>query len=172
MAWAQEMKNLAVEIKINHKDRRDSINEIKKESRNILGSADDYMKNMGSELREMSIELKDFLSKSEEARKKNFHNMIQGIKSDVKDIKGGVKSFIADSKDKRIADFKATMKDVNAVVEEIRRSTKSLLGGYRIERKEAAHYWAGSKGKEIAAEKEDALEETHATTKEKSKKKK
>ena len=161
MAWAQEMKNLAAEIKTGHKDRTARIGEIKRETRDILGKADDYMKGVANELKEMARDLKNFLAKSEDTRKKDFDVMMKGIQAKIKEIQGDVKDFLAESEEKRIAGFKAMMKDVTGKVNEIKASVKGLLGGYRAERKEAAGYWVRLKGKETAVveEAEEAEEE-------------
>ncbi|MDP2966856.1 MAG: hypothetical protein Q8N87_00320 [bacterium] len=165
MAWAQEMKNLAVEIKTGHQSRTARISEVKKETRDILGEADDYMKGVATELKEMARDLKNFLAKSEEARKKDFRVMMGGIQAKIKDIKGEVKDFLAKNEEKRMADFKALMKDVTGAVDTIEKSTKDLLGSYRGERKEAARYWAGIKGKK-------GVEEISAAPKKRGRKKK
>ena len=165
MAYAQELKNLVAEIKTGHKDRTARIGEIKKETRDILGEADDYIKGVATELKEMAKDLKDFLVKSEDTRKKDFRAMIGGIQAKIKDIKGEVKDFLAKNEEKRMADFKALMKDVTGAVDTIEKSTKDLLGSYRGERKEAARYWAGIQGKK-------GVEEISAAPKKRGRKKK
>jgi len=150
MAWAQEMKNLAAEIKTGRKDRTARIGEIKRETRDILGKADDYMKGVANELKEMARDLKNFLAKSEDTRKKDFDGMMKGIQAKIKEIQGDVKDFLAKSEEKRMADFRAVMKDVTNRVNDIKETVKGTLGGYKAERKEAAGYWDRLKGKEAA----------------------
>ena len=158
MAWAQEMKNLAADIKTSHKDRADRIGEIKRETRDILGAADDYMKQVVAELKKTAKDLKDFLAKSEDTRKKDFDGMMKGIQAKIKEIQGDVKDFLAESEEKRMADFKDIMKDIKGDINTIKKSvadtlksTKGLIGTYSAERKEAAGYWTRSKGKEAVA---------------------
>lgn len=150
--YAQELKNLVAEIKTGHQDRTARIGEIKNETRDILGEADDYMKKVATELKDAAKDLKDFLAKSEETRKKDFNAMIGGIRAKIKEIKGDVKNFLAKSEEKRMIDFKSLMKDVTGKVEEIKKSTKDLLGDYKAERKDAARYWASIRGKEEVGE--------------------
>ena len=150
MAWAQETKNLVAEIKTGHNDRTARIGEIKRETKNILGAADDYMKQVVTELKEMAGDLKKFLATSEETRKKDFDVMMKGIQAKIKDIQGDVKDFLAKSGEKRMVDFKALMKDVTGAVDTIRKSTKDLLGDYKAERNDAARYWVSIRGKEEA----------------------
>ena len=152
MAWAQETKNLVAEIKTGHIDRTTRIGEIKNETRDILGEADNYMKKVAAELKDAAKDLKDFLAKSEETRKKDFTAMMGEIRAKIKEIKGDVKDFLAKNEEKRMADFKALMKDVMGKVEEIKKSTKDLLGDYKAERNEAARYWASIRSKREAGE--------------------
>ncbi len=159
MAYAQELKNLAAEIKTGHKNRTARIGEIKRETRDILGEADDYMKRVAAELKEMAGDLKNFLAKSEDTRKKDFDEMIKGIQTKIREIQGDTKDFLAESEEKRMADFRATMKSVTGKVNEIRASVKGLLGGYRTERKEAAGYWARISSRKTKEEKEEKEEE-------------
>ena len=97
MAWAQEMKNLEADIKTSHRDRTARLGEIKRETGNILGAADDYMKRVAAELKEMARDLKDFLAKSEDTRKKDFDAMMKGIQDRIEEIKDGMKDFISQS---------------------------------------------------------------------------
>lgn len=152
MAWAQETKNLVAEIKTGHIDRTTRIKEIKGETRDILTEADAYIKKVAAELKDAAKDLRDFLARSEETRKKDFNAMIGGIRAKIKEIKGDVKDFLAKSEEKRMTDFKALMKDVTGKVEEIKKSTKDLLGDYKAERNDAARYWASIRGKEEAGE--------------------
>ena len=99
--WAQEMQNLAAEIKTGHKDRTARIGGIKRETRNILGAADDYMKGVAAELKEMARELKDFLAESEEKRAADFQVMIKEVKGVVAQIKKTTKGLLADYKTER-----------------------------------------------------------------------
>jgi len=152
MAYAQELKNLVAEIKTGHIDRTTRIKEIKGETRDILAEADAYIKKVADELKDAAKDLRDFLARSEETRKKDFNAMIGGIRAKIKEIKGDVKDFLAKSEEKRMVDFKSLMKDVTGKVEEIKKSTKDLLGDYKAERKDAARYWASIRGKEEARE--------------------
>ena len=145
MSYAQEMKNLAANFKISHKDRTAGIKEIKKATQDILAAADHYMKNIGVELKDAAKDLKDFLAKGEETRTRDFNAMIKEIQAKIKEIKGDVKSFLAKSEDQRMTNFKATKKDVTGKVEEIKKSVKGTLGNCKAERKEAAGYWASIK---------------------------
>ncbi len=163
MSYAQEMKNLAAEIKTSHKDRTASISGIK-------GEADDYMRRVSAELKEMARNLKDFLAKSEEARKSEFRAMMGEIRATIKEIKGEVKNSLAKSEEKRMADFKATMKDVTEAVEAVRRHVKGMLGDYKAERKEAAGYWSSLGKREVAVEAKEGAEEVEGKEKKKGKK--
>lgn len=169
MAYAQEMKNLAANIKISHKDRTAGIKEIKKETRDILAAADHYMKNIGVELKDAAEDLKDFLAKSEETRKRDFNAMIREIQAKIKEIKGDAKSFLAKSEEERIAIFKAIMKDVTGKAEEIKKSMKGMLGNYKAERKEAAEYWASIKKRGATAAEEEVKKAPVASKKKKNK---
>lgn len=162
MSYAQEMKNLAANIKISHKDRTADIKEIKKQTRDILAAADHYMKNIGKDL-------KDFLAKSQETRNRDFNATIKEIQAKIKEIKGDVKSFLAKSEEERMANFKVTMKDVTGKVEEIKKFVKGTLGDYKAERKEAAGYWASIKKRGVPAAEEEAEEAPVASKKKKNK---
>lgn len=152
MAWAQEMKNLAAEIKTSHRDRTKYVEDVKNDTYELIAR-------FQGELKEMARDLKDFLAKSETDRKKDFNALYKAIQAQIRDIKGGVKDFLSKSEEKRMADFKVLMKDVTGAVEAIQRTTKALLGDYAAERKEAAGYWARLKGKEAAVI-EEAEEKT------------
>ncbi|MBU4350806.1 hypothetical protein KKD19_06390 [Patescibacteria group bacterium] len=174
MAWAQELKDLVAEIKTSHQDRTKYVNDVKKDTHQLIARFQD-------ELKEMTKELKDFLAKSEEMRKKDFETMMKAIQTRVKDIKGDtdsllarfdkemkelaaeLKDFLAKSEEKRMTDFRALMRDTKATVEAIEKATKALLGDYKAERKEAAGYWAGlgerGKEKKPGARKEKKEEE-------------
>ena len=169
MAWAQEMKNLAADIKTSHKERTARVGEIKRETRDILGAANDYIKRVVADLKEMAKDLKDFLAKSERARKEDSSILMQEIRARMKeirtrirDIKGETKDFLAKSEARRIVDFKDMMKDISGDLGAIKRSVadtlktaKDLISSYTSERKEAARYWAGLVGKgkiEVAGE--------------------
>jgi len=165
MAWAQEMKNLAAEIKTGHRNRTARIGEIKRETRDILGKADDYMKGVAAELKEMARDLKNFLAKSEDTRKKDFDVMTKGIRAKIKEIQRDIKDFLSESEEKRMVDFKATMKDITNRVDDIKETVKRTLGGYKAERKEAAGYWTRLKGKETAVAEEAVAEEAEEVPK-------
>ena len=154
MAWAQEMKNLAVAIKTSHQDRTGQIREIKKDTRNILSNA-------AADLKAAAKDLRDFLAKSEDTRKKDFDVLIKAVRGTVKDIKGDtanllaqydaeikkaaaeLHTFLTESESRRMSDFKALIKTIKADVDAIVSSTQKMLRDYGSERKEAAGYWAG-----------------------------
>ena len=159
MAWAQEMKNLAADIKTGHKDRTAKIGEIKRETKDILGVADNYIKKVAAELKEMARGLKDFLAKSEETRKGDFNVLMKDIRARIKDIEADIKALLTKSEEKRMVDFKATMKDIRGDIDAVKKSvvdilgsTKNLISRYTSERKEAARYWAGLGGREAVEE--------------------
>lgn len=163
MAYAQELKNLVAEIKAGHRDRAARIDEIKRETGEILREADNYMKKVAGELKDMARDLKNFLTNSEATRKKDFSSMMGEIQAKIKEIKGYMKDLLLRSEEKRIADFKALMKDIagdiagiKKRVESLKDDTKGMLSGYKAERKEAAGYWARLEGKEEAAPTEEA----------------
>lgn len=168
MAWAREIKNLTAEIKTGHRDRTVQIGKIKKDARDILEDADVFMKRVAAELKDAAKELRDFLAKSEELRKRDFDTLYKEIQAQIKDIKADVKDFLAKSEDKRMADFKATMEDITEAVEGIQKTVKGMLNDYGAERKEAAAYWASLKKRGVATE--EAEEESVPKTKGKSKK--
>ena len=90
MAWAQEMKNLAAAIKTGHRERTGRIDEIKKETKDLLADADNFMKKIAADLKEAARDLKDFLAKSEATRKKDFDAMMGEIRAKIREIKGDV----------------------------------------------------------------------------------
>lgn len=167
MAWAQEMKNLAADIRTSHKDRairlgeiKDETREIRKQGQEILREADAFMKRVRTELNEAARVLKDFLAKSEETRKKDFgalmreiHARIKEIQARIKEIKGETKNFLVKSEEKRMADFKDMIRDIRGDIETIKRSVattlksaKDLILSYTGERMDAARYWASIRG--------------------------
>jgi len=162
MAWAQEMKNLVADIKTSHQDRTQYVADVKDATHELIAR-------FQGELKEMARDLKDFLAKSEDTRKKDFDAMIKAIRARVKDIKGDtadllvqfdkemkelaadLKDFLQKSEATRIADFKGMMKDINADIDAIRKAVGTILVNYKAERKEAAGYWARLKAREEAA---------------------
>jgi len=123
MAYAQEMKNLVANIKTSHRDRIKYVNDVKKDTKDLMtqiqrelkdikGDTADLLAQYDKELKELAAELKDFLRKSEAAR---------------------------------AADFKAMMPDITSRVKEIRKAVAATLGEYKVERKEAAGHWAALK---------------------------
>src|SRR3989344_6184136 len=158
MAWAQEMKNLAADIRTSHRDRSTRLSEIKNETKEIrkqgqqiLRDADTFIKNVHAELTQAAKDLKDFLADSEGTRKKDFEALLKRIQARIEEIKDGMKDFIAKSEEKRIVDFKTMMKDIKGDIESIKKSavatmqsTKDLISGYTNERKDAARYWTGA----------------------------
>lgn len=107
MSWAKEMKNLVAGIKAGREGRAQLVKSIRKD-------------------------VKDFLAKSEENRKKDFSSMMKGIKDGIGLIRKDTHKLLGDA--------------------------RKLLGEYKEERKDAASYWnsllkKGPAGK-LAAEKE------------------
>jgi len=161
MAWAQEMKNLVADIKTSHRDRTQYVKGVKEDTHELIAR-------FQGELKEMARDLKDFLAKSEDARKKDFNAMMGKIRARVKDIKGDtadllaqfdkemkelaadLKEFLRKSEATRMADFKAMMGDISADIDAIRKAVGTILADYKAERKEAAGYWGRLKGKEAA----------------------
>lgn len=120
MAWAQELKNLSATIKTSHQDRTQFIKRNAKE-------------------------VKNFLTESEEKRKKDFEVLLKDIQSRVKEIKSDVKHHLAKSKEERLKIFdeltkniKAEIKAIKARVEEIKGYASHLLSQYDKEMKELA----------------------------------
>ena len=165
MSWAQETKNLVAEIKTSHRDRTQYVADVKDATHELITR-------FQGELKEMARDLKDFLAKSEDTRKKDFDAMIKAIRARVKDIKGDtaellaqfdkemkelaadLKDFLQKSEAGRMADFRGMMKDINADIDTIRKAVGTILADYKAERKEAAGYWGRLKGKEaVSAEK-------------------
>jgi len=162
MAYAQEMKNLVANIKTSHQDRTQYVADVKEGTHELIAK-------FQGELKEMAKDLKDFLAKSEDTRKKDFDVMIKAIRARVKDIKGDtadllvqfdkemkelsadLKDFLKKSEATRMADYKGMMKDISADIGAIRKSVSELLADYKGERGEAARYWASLKGREVAA---------------------
>ncbi len=167
MAWAQEMKNLVADIKTSHQDRTQYVADVKDATHELIAR-------FQGELKEMARDLKDFLAKSEDTRKKDFDAMIKAIRARVGEIKGDtadllakfdkemkelaadLKDFLAKSEATRIADFKGMMKDINADIDAIRKAIGTMLADYKAERKEAAGYWGRLGGREEAAPAEGA----------------
>ena len=160
MAWAQEMKNLAADIRTSHKDRSARVGEIKSETRDILSDADAYMKELGKALRDFLAKSEADRKKSEVNRKKDFNAMMGGIQTDIKEMKTEVKNFLEKSDEKRVADFKDMMKDIKTSVANTLNATKDMLENYTSERKEAARYWAGISGKREVEKEEIEAPET------------
>src|SRR3989338_7277969 len=119
MAWAQDMKNLAADIRTSHQDRaarlseiKDETKEIRKQGQQILRDADAFMKNVRVELTQAAKDLRNFLAGSEETRKENFGALMEDIRATlkdvqrrVKDIRGEAKDFLGKAEEKRMADF-------------------------------------------------------------------
>ncbi len=131
MAWAQEMKNLAANIKTSHRDRTRDIGNLKRYT-------DDLIAKFHTELREMARNLREFLSKSEEARKKDFNAIMTETRARIREIKGYVKDFIAKSEEIRKKEFATTMGNVKGEVRKIKGYTADLLAQYDKELKELA----------------------------------
>jgi len=129
MAYAQELKNLVAEIKTSHRDRTAYVKDIKDTTHELIAR-------FRKELQEMAKDLKDFLAKSEETRKKDFADFYKEIQERVKAVK---------------EDTAKLMKDIKVDIGAIKRTVADLLADYAAERKEAARYWAGLKGAEAAA---------------------
>ncbi len=167
MAWAQEMKNLAADIKTSHRDRvailseiKDETKEIRKQGQQILRDADAFMKNVRAELTQAAKDLRNLLAGNEKTRKENFGALMRDIQATLKDIQGRVKAirgeaknFLRKAEEKRMADFNDMMKDIRGdlgamrkSVTELLKSTKDLIGGYAAERKDAARYWDSIRG--------------------------
>jgi len=153
MAYAQELKNLVADIKTSHRDRTKYVADVKDDTHELIAR-------FQGELKEMARDLKDFLTKSETTRKKDFDVIIGAIRARIKDIKGDtagllaqfdkemkelareLKEFLGKSEANRMADFGAMMKDITGTVEAITGATRALLSDYKSERKEAAAHWA------------------------------
>lgn len=184
MTWAQEMKNLVGDIKTSHRDRTTKISQIKGDTQNILKEADEFMKRVNAELRDMARDLKEFLAKSEDTRKKDSKAMMDEIQARIREIKQDMKDLLAKSEETRIAEFKTLMGDIKESlsglrrrVGEVRRDAKGTIGRYKAERKEAAGYWGVLSGKRSAPaaeeeEKEEKEEEEEKEEKTPAKKKK
>jgi len=120
MSWAQEMKNLSAGIKTSHQDR----------TQFIKGNV---------------REVKNFLTESEEKRRKDFDVLLKDIQTKVKAIKSDVKHHLAKSKEDRLKIFdelikniRAEIKVIKARVKEIKGDTSNLLSRYDKEMKELA----------------------------------
>lgn len=138
MAWAKDLKNLAATIKTSHGDRATQIRGIKKDTQDILSDADAFMKKTAVDLKAAAKDLRDFLAKSEETRKKDFAALLNAIQTKVKDIKKYTKAFLEKSEETRKKDFNALIKVVRGTVKDIKDSTADLLGQYNKEMKELA----------------------------------
>ncbi|MBU4482472.1 hypothetical protein KKC16_03425 [Patescibacteria group bacterium] len=178
MAYAQELKNLVAEIKNSHRDRTKYVKDVKDDTHKLIAQ-------FQRELKEMAADLKNFLSKSEETRKKDFETMIRAIRARVKDIKGDtadllaqfdkemkelateLKEFLKKSEETRMAGFRAMMKDVIADIEAIRKVVGNVLADYKAERKEAAGYWASLKKRGAVVEEAEEEEAPKRTGKKK-----
>ncbi|MFH1971215.1 MAG: hypothetical protein ABIJ05_02420 [Patescibacteria group bacterium] len=170
MAYAQELKNLVAEIRTNHRDRTKYVKDIKDDTHRLIAR-------FQGELKEMARDLKDFLAKSEETRKKDFDVMTKAIRARVGEIKGdtadllakfdkemkelaaNLKDFLQKSEAGRMADFKAMMQDIAADIDAIRKSVGTILADYKAERKEAAGCWASLKKRGAVVEEAEEVEE-------------
>lgn len=176
MAWAQELKSLAEEIKAGHSDRAGYLKDLSGQVKALLKDAQDFMARTAHELDQMAKELRTFLNRSEAARKEDFTAMMTGIQVDIKklqketadiqkDARGliarfqkelkqlaaDLKVFLAQSEKMRLEDFKSMMKTIQADVEAIRKTTAGMLGDFAKERHEAAANWASLSKKGAAA---------------------
>lgn len=120
MSWAKDLKNLSAGIKTSHQDR----------TQFIKGNV---------------REVKNFLTKSEEKRRKDFEALFKDIQSRVKEIKSDVKHHLAKSKEERLKIFdelikniKTEIKVIKARVKEMKGYTFNLLSRYNKEMKELA----------------------------------
>jgi len=116
MAYAQELKNLVAEIKTSHRDRTAYVKDIKDTTHELIAR-------FRKELQEMAKDLKDFLAKSEETRKKDFDAFYKAIRARVKDVK---------------ADTAKLMTAIRARIKDIKGDTADLLARYDKEMKELA----------------------------------
>lgn len=153
MAWANEMQTLIGDIGASHRVRTSAISGIKQETKDLLGSADDFMKRIAEDIKEAAAELRDFLTKSEQERKASSKKLMGGIQARIQEIEKNTQDFISESEATRVAAFKEMMKDITSRVGSLVHDTQKALNEYAAERKEAHAAWAGvSRGKGASGE--------------------
>ncbi len=116
MAYAQELKNLVADIKTSHRDRTQYVKDVKDDTHELIAR-------FQGELKEMARDLKDFLAKSEDTRKKDFDVFYKAIQDRVRTVK---------------EDTAKLMKDIRARIKDIKGDTADLLAQYDKEMKELA----------------------------------
>lgn len=94
MAWAQDMKNLASNIKTSTGDRLQFVKDNQKDMHNLLSRFDQELKNMAQDL-------KIFLDKSEKDRMADFSKMMKDVQSRVEDIQKHVAGLLGDYAEER-----------------------------------------------------------------------
>lgn len=150
MAFAQEMKTLAGNLRASHRTRSAFISGMKKDTRDFLMSADDSMKQIAKEIRATAAELKDFLADSEENRKGNSSRLRKEIQASIKAIQARIgkiskdaQDFLSTAGEDRRAAFKEAMEEIASRVSALAHDTQKTLREYAAERKEGHAAWAG-----------------------------
>lgn len=150
MAFAQEMKTLAGNLRASHRTRSAFISGMKKDTRDFLMNADDAMQQIAQEIRETAAELKDFLADSEANRKgnsarlrKEIHTSITAIQARIRKIAKGAQDFLSVAGEDRKAAFQKAMGEITARVHALAQDTQKALHEYAAERKEAHTAWVG-----------------------------
>jgi len=102
------------------------IKSIQARVKEVRGDAQNFLVQLDKEMKDLASDLKDFLAKSESARKADFKTVMEEIAARIDVIK------------KEVA--------------HVRRSARELLGDYKAERKEAAAHWASLPERHTASE--------------------
>lgn len=93
------MGTLVHRIKSSHRRRIGFLNDSKRNTQAILGSARELMASHRKSLKEMASDLRDFLSHSEASRKSDYKKMMEHIHSDIQKIQSRVKEVQGDARE-------------------------------------------------------------------------
>ncbi|MEK7121443.1 MAG: hypothetical protein AAB857_01920 [Patescibacteria group bacterium] len=101
MAWAQDMKNLASNIKTSTGDRLQFVKDNQKDMHNLLSRFDQELKNMAQDLKIFLDKSKKDRIASEKDRMADFSKMMKDVQSRVEDIQKHVAGLLGDYAEER-----------------------------------------------------------------------
>ncbi|MBI2632946.1 MAG: hypothetical protein HYW78_00965 [Parcubacteria group bacterium] len=138
MALATEMKSLVDDIQASRDARAQALDDIRKDTRHIIGDAKSMLKDFAKaseeraqEIKELAKDVKSFLKSSDENREKDFEATMKTVHTSLEDVK-------KDSKSARHAG-KTIVKDAKALLATIAKDNKEQAGVLREELKKAEH---------------------------------
>ena len=138
MSWAQEMKNLSAGIKTSHQDRTQFIKGNVREVKNFLTESEEKRR------KDFDVLLKDIQTKVKEIKGdtsnllSRYDKEMKELASDLKESAAHLKAFLKENEEKRITDFKGLMKDITTVIGDIVTDVKTI-------RKSTSHLMANYK---------------------------